>query len=269
MLVVKRLYGWRDEEVEHFVSDSLVLRQFCRVYLEKVADATTLLRWANLIAPATREAPNEHVVALARGLQVTRGRKLRLDSTVVATTLHHPSDSRLRYDGVRVLSRLLRRARRAPGATAGQLGQAVFRTRTRSARRLVQSRHRLGRRKGGGAGHATGLCPDDRGGAQDAGAGEAGLLGVAHPARGGRPPSGAAARNLSAARGARASASGTPDDPAPPNAARPRGNAGSGAAFAAAPGSKAGSVSCSAPAGSIVVAILARPGWAAGSVGGS
>src|SRR3712207_3719169 len=55
LLVVKRLYGWSYEEVEHFVSDSLVLRQFCRVYLEKVPDDTTLLRWANLIEPATLE----------------------------------------------------------------------------------------------------------------------------------------------------------------------------------------------------------------------
>jgi transposase, IS5 family len=50
-LVVKRLYGWSYAEVEHFVADSLVLRQFCRVYLQSVPDDTTLLRWANLIGP--------------------------------------------------------------------------------------------------------------------------------------------------------------------------------------------------------------------------
>ena len=53
LLVVKRLYGWSYEEVEHFVGDSLGLRRFCRVYLEPVPDDTTLLRWAHLIAPAT------------------------------------------------------------------------------------------------------------------------------------------------------------------------------------------------------------------------
>ena len=76
LLVVKRLYGWSYEEVEHFVADSLVLRQFCRVYLEKVPDDTTLLRWAHVITPATLVALNERVVALARRLGVTRGRKL-------------------------------------------------------------------------------------------------------------------------------------------------------------------------------------------------
>lgn len=145
LLVVKRLYGWSYEEVEHFVADSLVLRQFCRLYCERVPGDTTLLRWANGIAPATLAALNERVVVLARQLQVTRGRKLRLDSTVVATAIHHPSDSSLLADGVRVLSRLLRRAKTVLGRTA-KLGGAVFRTRMRSTRRLVQSLHRLGRR---------------------------------------------------------------------------------------------------------------------------
>ncbi len=44
MLVVKRLYGWSYEETEHFVSDSIVLRQFCRLYLERTPDDTTLIR---------------------------------------------------------------------------------------------------------------------------------------------------------------------------------------------------------------------------------
>ena len=157
LLVLKRLHGWSYEQVEHFVSDSLVLRQFCRVYLKKVPDDTTLLRWAQVIAPATLAALNERVVVLARQLAVTRGRKLRLDSTVVATTIRHPSDSSLLADGVRVLSRVLRRARAMLGEAAGA-GKALFRTRLRSARRLVQSLHRLGRRKGEAAAEAMRLA---------------------------------------------------------------------------------------------------------------
>jgi IS5 family transposase len=95
------------------------------------------------------------VVALARALKVTRGRKLRLDGTVVETTIHHPSDSGLLGDGVRVLSRLLRRLLRRAKAVLGEaaagLSKAAFRTRTRSARRLTQRLHRLARRKGAGA----------------------------------------------------------------------------------------------------------------------
>lgn len=61
LLVVKRLYGWSYEQVEHFVADSLVLRHFCRGSRQPVPDDTTLRRWANLIDPQTgaqrRSAP--------------------------------------------------------------------------------------------------------------------------------------------------------------------------------------------------------------------
>jgi transposase, IS5 family len=110
MLVVKHLYGWSYEQTEQWVNDSLVLRQFCRVYLEKVPDDTTLIRWANLIQPQTLAGLLEHVVELAMQHKVTKGRKLRIDGSVVETNIHHPTDSTLLQDGVRVLGRLLRRA---------------------------------------------------------------------------------------------------------------------------------------------------------------
>jgi IS5 family transposase len=150
MLVVKRVYRWSYEATEHWVSDSLILRQFCRIYLETVPDDTTLIRWANLIGPETLEQLHERVVQLAREQRVTRGRKLREDSTVVETTIHHPTDSSLLADGVRVLSRLLRRAKAVLGEGAEE-SRELFRTRNRSVRRLIQRLHRVARRKGGEA----------------------------------------------------------------------------------------------------------------------
>jgi transposase, IS5 family len=107
LLIVKHLYGWSYEATERGVRDRLVLRQFCRVYAAPVPDDTTLLRWAHLIQPATLHRVLDHVVVLTRALNVTRGRKLRIDGTVVETTIHHPTDSTLLYDAVRVLSRTL------------------------------------------------------------------------------------------------------------------------------------------------------------------
>jgi IS5 family transposase len=150
LLIVRRLYGWSYAETERFVGDSLVLRQFCRLGLERAPDDTTLLRWANLIRPATLEGLLDHVVALARQLKVTRGRKLRVDSTVVETPVHYPTDSSLLADGVRLLGRLIRRARPAVQERLGGVRDA-FRTRTRSARRQLQRIHRLARRKGAAA----------------------------------------------------------------------------------------------------------------------
>src|SRR5918994_302246 len=104
MLLVKRLYDWSYEQTERFVNDSIVLRQFCRLYLESVPDDTTLIRWANVIGSETVASLNDRAVELARSLRVTRGRKLRVDAMVVETNIHHPTDSALLLDGVRVLS---------------------------------------------------------------------------------------------------------------------------------------------------------------------
>jgi transposase, IS5 family len=112
MLVVKRLYNFSYEQTERFVNDSIVLRQFCRLYLESVPDDTTLIRWANVIGSETLRALNDRAVELAHSLKATRGRKLRIDGMVVESNIHHPTDSALLGDGVRVISRLLRRARK-------------------------------------------------------------------------------------------------------------------------------------------------------------
>ena len=133
MLVVKHLYGWSYEQTEQWVNDSLVLRQFCRVYLEKVPDDTTLIRWANVIQPNTLQGLLDHVVDLARHLKVTKGRKLRIDGTVVETTIHHPTDSTLLQDGVRVVGRLLARAGRVLQG-GGVRGKGWLRQQTQVAR---------------------------------------------------------------------------------------------------------------------------------------
>lgn len=143
MLIVRRLYDWSFEATERNVSDSLLLRQFCRLYLEAAPDDTTLIRWANLIGPKTLECLNERAVVLAVKHKATRGRKLRTDATVVETNISHPTDSSLLNDGVRVLGRLMGRAKQILGASG-----EVFRNRTRSAKRLGRSIAEGARRRG-------------------------------------------------------------------------------------------------------------------------
>src|SRR5215211_6395818 len=147
MLVIKHLYGWSYEQTERWVADSLVLRDFCRVYLAAVPDDTTLIRWANLIAPVTLHRLLDHVVELAQQHKLTRGRKLRIDGTVVETNIHPPSDSTLLGDGIRVLSRTLKAAQPLLGNTIQQ-ATTLFRDRTRSARRLVKRIFESTRRRG-------------------------------------------------------------------------------------------------------------------------
>ncbi len=140
MLVVKRLYGYSYEETEQRVSDSLRMRQFCRVYLNDVPDDTTLIRWANLIQPKTLEKFNQRIVQLATERKVTRGRKLRTDGTVVESNIRPPSDSRLLADSVRVLARSVVRGRTILPA-ARQKVQERFEDFTRTAKRIA---HKIG-----------------------------------------------------------------------------------------------------------------------------
>jgi transposase, IS5 family len=148
MLVLKRLYGWSYEQTERFVCDSIVLRQFCRLYLEPAPDDTTLIRWANAIGARTLAALNESVVELACSLKVTRGRKLRTDGTVVETNIHHPTDDALLADGVRIISRLVGRAKELIPQSVCQAARGEpFRNRTRSAKRLAHKISKMALRR--------------------------------------------------------------------------------------------------------------------------
>src|SRR6266567_4853545 len=101
----------------------------------------------NTLRPQTLHELNDRVVALARQAKVTKGRKLRLDATCVQTEIHHPTDSGLLVDSVRVLSRIVGRAK---GFIQGQVShvEQVCRSRLRTARRTAQTLHRQLRRKG-------------------------------------------------------------------------------------------------------------------------
>lgn len=145
LLAVKHLYDLSYEATEQQVADSLVLRQFGRVYFHAVPDHTTLCKWARLIQPKTLEAFNERILALAIESKLTRGRKLRMDGTVVETMIHHPTDSSLLADSVRVLGRTLTRAKQIlVGQT--ELTKAAFRNRTRSAKQMARRIAQLSRR---------------------------------------------------------------------------------------------------------------------------
>jgi IS5 family transposase len=137
MLVVRRLYDLSYEETERLVSDSLILRQFCRVYFHPVPDDTTLIRAAKLIQPETLEKFNERITQLAVEYKVTQGRKLRTDGTVVEMNIHPPSDSWQLADSVRVLARSVERAGKIL-KQAGQSGQETFQNFTQAARKTAR-----------------------------------------------------------------------------------------------------------------------------------
>src|SRR5712692_474523 len=127
MLVLKHLYDWSFAECEREVRGSLVHRAFCRIDCERVPDAKTLIRLAALLGPEVLKDMVARLVHVARARRVVRGHRLRVDTTVVETNVHYPTDSSLLADGVRVLTRTMQRIR----AEVADAGLAV-RDRTRS-----------------------------------------------------------------------------------------------------------------------------------------
>jgi IS5 family transposase len=132
MLVLKHLYDWSFEECEREVRGGLVYRAFCRIDGERVPDAKTLIRLSHLLDEAVLKDVLARLVEVGRRRRVIRGRRLRVDTTVVETNIHYPTDSTLLADGVRVITRTLRRLGRGIRNRARSVGRRVFEIAQRS-----------------------------------------------------------------------------------------------------------------------------------------
>jgi transposase, IS5 family len=146
MLVLKHLSDWSFDECEREVRGSLVYRAFCRIDGERVPDAKTLIRLSHLLDDAVLKDVLARLVELGRQRRLVRGRRLRVDTTVVETNIHYPTDATLLADGVRVLTRSLRRIGERVRERSRSVARRVFaiaqRSRTASARTPAKIRAR-------------------------------------------------------------------------------------------------------------------------------
>jgi IS5 family transposase len=130
--VLKHLFDWSYDDLEREVRANLVYRAFTRIDAEEVPDAKTILKIAGALGPEVIEQLHRQVVEVAKRAGVTHGRRFRIDTTVVETNVHYPTDSSLLQDGVRVLTRTMQRASAALGDPRGRV-----RDRRRSVGRRV------------------------------------------------------------------------------------------------------------------------------------
>ncbi len=144
LLLLKHLRNWSYEVLEREVRANLVYRDFTRVGAAKVPDAKSMGRWGLALGPEAVGKIHKRVVAIAQDKQVVKGRKMRLDTTVVETNIHYPTDSNLLGDGVRVLIRAMKRI----GEIAGRQGTKL-RDRSRSVKFRILEIGRVVRSKGG------------------------------------------------------------------------------------------------------------------------
>src|SRR5262247_3772230 len=110
MLILKHLFDWSYDDLEHEVRANLVYRAFTRIDAGDVPDAKTILKIARALGPEVIEQLHRQVVEVAKRAGVTHGRRFRVDTTVVETNVHYPTDSSLLQDGVRALTRTMQRS---------------------------------------------------------------------------------------------------------------------------------------------------------------
>jgi len=137
-LVLMRVKNWDYRELRERVNDGFTLRSFTQFDSHLVPQHDAFNRAFNRITPATLEAVNQAVVRAAVNLGVEDGKRLRVDTTVVETNIHYPTDATLLWDSVRTITRLVDDLdERLPR------GVKNFTRRTLSARRRMQAIQRM------------------------------------------------------------------------------------------------------------------------------
>jgi IS5 family transposase len=145
LLYLKHRYGLGYESLCREVADSIGWRRFCRIPLDRpVPHPTTLVKLVRRAGPEVIEQLNAALLGKLADDRLLRGRKLRVDTTVVEADIDHPTDADLLEKAVRKLGGLVRRVKGRGAAT-----RTGFRDRSRSAgRRLKQISRTLRRRTG-------------------------------------------------------------------------------------------------------------------------
>jgi IS5 family transposase len=136
--VLQRVKNWDLRELRERVADGLRLRLFTGFYADQVPRHQAFHRAFSRLTPDTVRGLNAAVVAAAVELGIEDGSQLRVDTTVVQTNIQFPTDSKLLWDCVRVLTRLSARLAEHLPQRSGRLHN-----RTRCARRRMQELQRM------------------------------------------------------------------------------------------------------------------------------
>jgi len=137
-LILMRIKNWDYRELRERINDGYTLRNFTGFYSQPVPKHNAFNQAFNRIQPATLEKINDAVIQAAVQDGLEDGKKLRVDTTVVETDIHWPTDATLLWDTVRVLVRLIGRLRKIVPNDVPR-----FPNRKRAARKRMQKLQRM------------------------------------------------------------------------------------------------------------------------------
>jgi IS5 family transposase len=140
--VLQRVKNWDLRELRERIADGYTLRRFTEFNSEPVPSHHAFHRAFHRLRPETIRELNQSVVQAAVAMGIENGERLRVDTTVVESNIHHPTDAGLLWDGVRVVTRLVQRL----GELLPELVDG-FPNRCRRARRRMQELNRMDRQQ--------------------------------------------------------------------------------------------------------------------------
>lgn len=131
LMYLKMRYQLGYESLVLEVTDSVSWRRFCRISLSgRVPDASTLIKLTNGPCQGVAQEVHDALVKKLAEQKLLRGRKVRVDTTVVAADIHYPTDVDLLADGIRVVTRIVKQLQQVGAGVGGR-----FRDVTRSVKK--------------------------------------------------------------------------------------------------------------------------------------
>jgi len=105
--ILKQFRELTYDDLEYYLADSLSFRAFVKLAMGQYPSKSSLQSNIKSLSEETWIAIHQFLISYAGEEKLENGRKIRIDSTVVESDIHSPSDSNLLWDGVRVITRWL------------------------------------------------------------------------------------------------------------------------------------------------------------------
>lgn len=135
MMYLKHIYGLSYERLEYEVTQRISWRLFCKIpFFQRVPDGTTLIKLTHKYGDDVIKAINNLLIKKAHKEKKTKGKKLRIDTTVIKSNIHHPTDAGLLADSMRVITRTVKKIKEK-----GEAVKVVFRNRMGKVKKLMNN----------------------------------------------------------------------------------------------------------------------------------
>ena len=126
MMFLKHYTGLSYEDLVPEVTHNLMYRFFCRIPIEqKVPDATALMKITTKYGQEVIDEINQRLLKSLVQKKLIKGRKTRIDTTVVEANIVHPTDAGLLYEGVKKLTKAVTRIKQTCGRASRQSTKSI------------------------------------------------------------------------------------------------------------------------------------------------